>query len=77
MEDYIQKRQNRSLLINRQTFKWSFWDVAFHENNSTWGEPLPNPCLKHINLGMLWKTKKYIKIAFTLSIAILIGIQRK
>ena len=33
MEDHIPIRPDRSLL-GRQTFKWSLWDVVFHENNS-------------------------------------------
>ena len=35
MEDHIPIRPDRSLLIGRQTSKWSLWDVVFHENNST------------------------------------------
>ena len=34
MEDHIPERQDRSLLIGRQTSKWSLWDVIFHENYS-------------------------------------------
>ena len=34
MEDHIPERANRSLLIGRQTSKWSLWDVVFHENYS-------------------------------------------
>ena len=33
MEDHIPIRPDRSLLLGRQTSKWSFWDVVFHENN--------------------------------------------
>ena len=25
-----------SLLLGRQTSKWSLWDLVFHENNSNW-----------------------------------------
>ena len=35
MEDHIQIRPDRSLLLSRQTSKCSLWDVVFHENNST------------------------------------------
>ena len=35
MEDHIPIRPDRSLLIGRQTSKWSLWDVVFHENNCT------------------------------------------
>ena len=35
IEDHIPIRPDRSLLLGRQTSKWSFWDVVFHENNST------------------------------------------
>ena len=34
MEDHIQIRSDRSLLLGRQTSKLSLWDVDFHENNS-------------------------------------------
>ena len=34
MEDHIPIRPDRSLLLVRQTSKWSLWDVVFHENNS-------------------------------------------
>ena len=34
MEDHIPIRPDRSLLLGRQTFKWSLWDCAFHENYS-------------------------------------------
>ena len=34
MEDHIPIRPDRSLLLGRQTSKWSLWDVVFHENNS-------------------------------------------
>ena len=34
MEDHIPIRPDRILLFGRQTFKWSLWDVIFHENNS-------------------------------------------
>ena len=33
MEDQIPIRPDRSLLLGRQTSKWSLWDVVFHENN--------------------------------------------
>ena len=33
--DHDPIRPDRSLLIGRQTYKWSLWDVVFHENNST------------------------------------------
>ena len=35
MEDHIQIRPDRSLLLGRQTSKLSLWDVGFHENKST------------------------------------------
>ena len=35
MEDHITIRTDRSLLLGRQTSKWSLWYVVFHENNST------------------------------------------
>ena len=35
MEDHIPIRPDRRLLLGRQTFKWSLWDVVFHENNSS------------------------------------------
>ena len=35
MEDHIPIRPDRTLLIGRQTSKWSLWDVVFHENDST------------------------------------------
>ena len=35
MEDHIPERPDRSLLIGRQTSKWSLWDLVFHENDST------------------------------------------
>ena len=34
MEDHIPIIPVRSLLLGRQTLKWSLWDVVFHENNS-------------------------------------------
>ena len=34
MEDHIPERPDRSLLIDRQTSKWSLWDVVSHENDS-------------------------------------------
>ena len=34
MENHIPIRPDISLLLGRQTSKWSLWDVAFHENNS-------------------------------------------
>ena len=34
MEDRIPIRSDRSLLLGRQTSKWSLCDVVFHENNS-------------------------------------------
>ena len=34
MEDHIPIRPDRSLLLGRQTSKWSLRDVVFHENNS-------------------------------------------
>ena len=34
MEDHIPESPDRSLIIGRQTFKWSLWDVVFNENNS-------------------------------------------
>ena len=36
MEDHIPIRPDRSLLLGRETSKWSLWDVVFHENNSTY-----------------------------------------
>ena len=33
MEDHILERPDRSILIVRQTSKWSLWDVIFHEND--------------------------------------------
>ena len=33
MEDHIQIRADRSLLLGRQTSKWSSWDLVFHEND--------------------------------------------
>ena len=33
-EDYIPMSPNRSLLLGRQTSKWSLRDMVFHENNS-------------------------------------------
>ena len=33
MEDHIPIRPDRSLLLGRQTSKWSLCDVVFHENN--------------------------------------------
>ena len=35
MEDQILIRPDRSLQLDRQTSKWSLWDVVFHENKST------------------------------------------
>ena len=35
MEDHIAIRPDRTLLLGRQTSKWSLRDVVFHENNST------------------------------------------
>ena len=32
MEDHIPERANRSLLIGRQTSKWSLWDVIKDQN---------------------------------------------
>ena len=34
MEDHIPLRPDRSLLLGRQTFKLSLWDVVFNENDS-------------------------------------------
>ena len=34
MEDHIPIRPDRSLLIDRNTSEWSFWDVVIHENYS-------------------------------------------
>ena len=34
MEDYIQIRPDRCLLLGRQTSKQSSWDLVFHENDS-------------------------------------------
>ena len=34
MEDRIPIRLDRSLLLGRQTSKWSLSDVVFHENHS-------------------------------------------
>ena len=34
MEDHIPLRPDRSLLLGRQTSKWTLWNVAFHENNA-------------------------------------------
>ena len=34
MEDNIPERPYRSLLLDSQTYKWSLWDVVFHENDS-------------------------------------------
>ena len=34
MKDHIPIRPDRSLLLGRQTSKWSLWDVVFHENNT-------------------------------------------
>ena len=34
IEDHIPIRRDRSLLLGRQTSKWSLWEVVFHENNS-------------------------------------------
>ena len=33
MENHIPERRDRCL-IGRQTYKWSLWDVVFHENDS-------------------------------------------
>ena len=33
MENHIPIRPD-SLLLGRQTSKWTLWDVVFHENNS-------------------------------------------
>ena len=33
MEDHNSIRPDRSLLIGRQTCKWSLMDVVFHEND--------------------------------------------
>ena len=33
MEYLIPIRPDRSLLLGRQTSKWSLWEVVFHENN--------------------------------------------
>ena len=33
MEDHIPIRTDRSLLLGRQTSKWSLWDVVFHGFN--------------------------------------------
>ena len=35
MEDHIPIRPDRSLLLGRQTSKWSLWDVVVHENTET------------------------------------------
>ena len=34
MEDHIPKRPDSSLLLGRQSSKWSYGDVVFHENYS-------------------------------------------
>ena len=34
IEDHIRTRLYKSLLPGRQTSRWSFWHVVFHENNS-------------------------------------------
>ena len=34
MEDHVPIRPDRSLLIDRNTSKWSLWDVVIHENYS-------------------------------------------
>ena len=34
MDDQIPIGLDKSLLLDRQTSKWSLWDVVFHENNS-------------------------------------------
>ena len=33
MEDTIPIRPDRSVLLGRQSYKWTLWDVVFHENN--------------------------------------------
>ena len=35
MEDHIPIRPDRILLLDRQTSKWSLWEVVFHANNSS------------------------------------------
>ena len=37
MDDHIPLRPDRSLLLGRQTSKWSLWDVVIHENDSCRG----------------------------------------
>ena len=54
MEDHIPIRPDRSLLFSRQTFKWSLWDVVFHENNSTFETNL---------VFAPWKDESFSKIS--------------
>ena len=56
MEDQIPKRPDRSLLIGRQTSKWSLWDVFFLENNSkriyfkgVLSSPIEDKCFMNFN----------------------------
>ena len=35
IEDHILRTPDRSLILSRQTSKWSLWDVVFHENNTS------------------------------------------
>ena len=51
MEDHIPIRPDRSLLIGRQTPKWSLRAMVFHENNST--------CLYHLQLYSWFRLCKW------------------
>ena len=49
--------QDRSLLLGRQTSKWSFWDAVFHGNNSTYNV---QKCKKNKVSQIAQKCKKII-----------------
>ena len=55
MEDNFPERPDRSLLIGRQTTKWSLWDVVFHENDSNLIIPLIVINNMHFMHGVLFQ----------------------
>ena len=60
MEDHIPIRPDRSLLLGRQTSKWSLWDVFIHESNSI------SPVASKILNSMVLFSKKVATVSYPL-----------
>ena len=68
MDYHIPERPDRSLLIGRQTTKWSLWDVVFHENDSNLIIPLIVINNMHFMHGVLFQPVVQLKSTEILNI---------